>query len=159
MTDKGAKSEVIAFRLGAHHLTERLGEGGLPDVSGRSARAVRISASASSRCGGGSASRRAKGTRRRSSWSTSGSAVRSRTAAGIGARRTAPPLPALLRAVDAGDTAPRWDRIEDELTRVDFGGEAWMLAEDRDKRSIRFEAERIAPLRGASSVNVEFDTY
>jgi hypothetical protein len=30
---------------------------------------------------------------------------------------------------------------------------------DRNKRSIQGEAEQIAPLRGASSVDVEFDTY
>jgi len=30
---------------------------------------------------------------------------------------------------------------------------------DRDKKSLQHEAEQIAPLRGASSVDVEFDTY
>jgi hypothetical protein len=30
-----SKNDVIAFRLGAHHLTERLGEGGLLDAAGR----------------------------------------------------------------------------------------------------------------------------
>lgn len=35
MADRVSKGEVIAFRLGAHHLTERLGEGGLLDAAGR----------------------------------------------------------------------------------------------------------------------------
>jgi hypothetical protein len=30
---------------------------------------------------------------------------------------------------------------------------------DRDKKSLHGEAEQIAPLRGASSVDVEFDVY
>jgi len=30
---------------------------------------------------------------------------------------------------------------------------------DRDKKSLQGEAEQVAPLRGASSVHVEFDTY
>ncbi|MDR7082456.1 hypothetical protein J2X01_001745 [Arthrobacter ginsengisoli] len=35
MVNRDSRDEVIAFRLGAHHLTERLGEGGLLDVAGR----------------------------------------------------------------------------------------------------------------------------
>ena len=35
VADRVSKGEVIAFRLGAHHLTERLGEGGLLDAAGR----------------------------------------------------------------------------------------------------------------------------
>jgi hypothetical protein len=33
------------------------------------------------------------------------------------------------------------------------------LLPDRDKNSLRGEAEQVAPLRGASTVDVEFDTY
>lgn len=35
MADRVARGHVIAFRLGAHNLTERLGEGGLLDAAGR----------------------------------------------------------------------------------------------------------------------------
>jgi hypothetical protein len=35
VADRISKSDVIAFRLGAHQLTERLGEGGLLDAAGR----------------------------------------------------------------------------------------------------------------------------
>lgn len=35
MVNRVSKDDVIAFRLGAHHLTERLGEGGLSDAAGR----------------------------------------------------------------------------------------------------------------------------
>jgi hypothetical protein len=35
VADRVSKGEVIAFRLGAHHLTERLGEGRLLDAAGR----------------------------------------------------------------------------------------------------------------------------
>lgn len=35
MAHRVSKGDVIAFRLGAHHLTERLGEGGLLDAAGR----------------------------------------------------------------------------------------------------------------------------
>ena len=35
MADRVSKGDVIAFRLGAHHLTERLGEDGLLDAAGR----------------------------------------------------------------------------------------------------------------------------
>ena len=35
MADRVSTGDVIAFRLGAHHLTERLGEGGLLDAAGR----------------------------------------------------------------------------------------------------------------------------
>lgn len=35
VADRVSKNDVIAFRLGAHHLTERLGEGGLLDAAGR----------------------------------------------------------------------------------------------------------------------------
>ncbi|WP_308160012.1 winged helix DNA-binding domain-containing protein [Arthrobacter sp. ISL-5] len=35
MADSVSKGDAIAFRLGAHHLTERLGEGGLLDAAGR----------------------------------------------------------------------------------------------------------------------------
>ncbi|MDQ5841217.1 MAG: winged helix DNA-binding domain-containing protein [Chloroflexota bacterium] len=35
MADRVSKRDAIAFRLGAHHLTERLGEGGLLDAAGR----------------------------------------------------------------------------------------------------------------------------
>lgn len=35
VADRVSTGEVIAFRLGAHHLTERLGEGGLLDAAGR----------------------------------------------------------------------------------------------------------------------------
>ena len=35
VADRVSKGEAIAFRLGAHHLTERLGEGGLLDAAGR----------------------------------------------------------------------------------------------------------------------------
>ena len=142
--------------------------------------------------------------------------------------------------IRAGDTDPWWSLIEDELTRVDFGGRSWILTEDldalrsapmpegvrllpprdpftqmrdretivaekyhrdvwksvgepgtvlaagriagiwrprkrgrkwniavktfgplsnRDKTSLRYEAEQVAPLRGVSSVYVEFGTY
>ena len=30
---------------------------------------------------------------------------------------------------------------------------------DRDRKSLQAEAEQVGPLRGASSVEVEFDTY
>jgi hypothetical protein len=140
--------------------------------------------------------------------------------------------------IRAGDTDPWWSLVENELTRVDFGGTSWMLTEDldalgsapmpkgvrllpprdpytqqrdretivdkkyhkdvwktvgepgtmlaggkiagiwrprksgrkltititafgslpaRDKKSLRNEAEQVAPLRGASSVDIEFD--
>ncbi len=142
--------------------------------------------------------------------------------------------------IRAGDAAPWWNLVEDELTQVEFGGTSWILTEDldalrsapkpkgvrllpprdpyiqmrdretivdkkyhrevwktvgepgtvlangkitgtwrprksgrkltitikafgslrdRDKKSLKSEAERVAPLRGASSVGVEFDTY
>ena len=35
MAHRVSTSDVIAFRLGAHHLTDRLGEGGLLDAAGR----------------------------------------------------------------------------------------------------------------------------
>jgi hypothetical protein len=35
VADTVSKGDVLAFRLGAHHLTERLGEGGLLDAAGR----------------------------------------------------------------------------------------------------------------------------
>lgn len=35
MAHRVSRGDVIAFRLGAHHLTERLGEGGLLDAAGR----------------------------------------------------------------------------------------------------------------------------
>ncbi|MDT0444683.1 winged helix DNA-binding domain-containing protein [Streptomyces johnsoniae] len=141
--------------------------------------------------------------------------------------------------IRAGDTAPWWNPVADELTRVEFGGTSWVLTEDldalrsapkpegvrllpprdpytqlrdrdtivdkpchqevwktvgepgtvlaggritgiwrprkrgrkltiaittfgslpvRDKKALRNEAEQIAPLRGASSVDVEFGT-
>ncbi len=140
--------------------------------------------------------------------------------------------------IRAGDTDPWWSLVEDELTRVDFGGTSWMLTDDldalgaapmpkgvrllpprdpytqlrdretivdkkyhkevwktlgepgtvladgkiagiwrprksgrkltisittfgslpaRDKKSLRNEAEQVAPLRGASSVDIELD--
>lgn len=37
VADRVSKGDAIAFRLGAHHLTERLGEGGLLDAAGRCA--------------------------------------------------------------------------------------------------------------------------
>jgi hypothetical protein len=142
--------------------------------------------------------------------------------------------------IHAGDTAPWWSLVEDELTPVEFGGAFWILTEDldalrsapmpegvrllpphdpytqmrdretivdkkyhrevwkgvgepgavlaggkvtgtwrprksgrrltisiktfgllpdRDKKSLHGEAEQVAPLRGASTVDVEFDTY
>ncbi|MBP2327010.1 hypothetical protein JOF56_007395 [Kibdelosporangium banguiense] len=142
--------------------------------------------------------------------------------------------------LQAGDIAPWWNLIEQELTQVDFGGKSWILTEDvdalrsapqakgvrllpprdpytqmrdretiidkkfhkdvykkagepgtvlahgkitgiwrprkngrkltitistfgslanRDKKPLEHEAEQIAPLRGASSVNVEFETF
>jgi hypothetical protein len=142
--------------------------------------------------------------------------------------------------IRASDTDPWWGPVQDELTRVEFGGPSWILTEDlaalrsapppegvrllpprdpytqlrdretivdekhhrevwkpvgepgtvladgeitgtwrprkrgrkltltvttfgslpeRDKTSLQHEAERVAPLRGASSVDVEFDTY
>jgi hypothetical protein len=141
--------------------------------------------------------------------------------------------------IQAGDTDPWWNLVEDELTQVGFGGTSWILTEDldalrsapvprgvrllpprdpytqmrdretivdathhgdvwktlgepgtvlvggriagiwrsrksgrkltitittfgslrdRDRTSLRDEAEQIPPLRGASSVDVEFDT-
>jgi hypothetical protein len=140
--------------------------------------------------------------------------------------------------IRAGDTDPWWRLVEDELTRVDFGGTSWILTDDldalgsapmpkgvrllpprdpytqlrdretivdkkyhkevwktvgepgtvlaggeiagiwrprksgrkltitittfgslpaRDKKSLQDEAEQVAPLRGASSVDVKFD--
>ena len=35
VADRVSKGDVVAFRLGAHHLTERLGEDGLLDAAGR----------------------------------------------------------------------------------------------------------------------------
>lgn len=35
MAEEVSRGDVIAFRLGAHHLTERLGENGLLDAAGR----------------------------------------------------------------------------------------------------------------------------
>ncbi|CAI3799118.1 winged helix DNA-binding domain-containing protein [Pseudarthrobacter sp. MM222] len=142
--------------------------------------------------------------------------------------------------IHAGDTAPWWSLVKDELTPVEFGGTFWILTEDldalrsapmpagvrllpprdpytqmrdretivdtkyhrevwksvgepgtvladgkvtgtwrprksgrrltisiktfgllpdRDRKSLRGEAEQVAPLRGASTVDVEFDTY
>ena len=34
--------------------------------------------------------------------------------------------------IDAGDTDPWWSLVEDELTRVEFGGTSWILTEDLD---------------------------
>ena len=71
--------------------------------------------------------------------------------------------------IHAGDTDPWWSLVEDELTQVEFGGASWLLTEDLDAlRSAQIpEGVRLlpprdpytAPLRGAMSVDVEFDTH
>jgi hypothetical protein len=49
----------------------------------------------------------------------------------------------------AGDTDPWWSLVEDELTRVEFGGRAWMLTEDLEalRSSPAPKAVRLLPPR------------
>ncbi|MEO3853955.1 crosslink repair DNA glycosylase YcaQ family protein [Acrocarpospora sp. B8E8] len=60
----------------------------------------------------------------------------------------------VVRGKITGTWRPRKSGRKLTITIKTFGS-----LPDRDKKSLRDEAEQVAPLRGASSVDVEFDTY